>query len=294
MNILSFDIEEWALAKARGESREGFFPNLDAYLNRILDELDKCGIKATFFCIGLMAIDFPQVVRLIQSRGHEIGCHSHSHIWMNKMSADEAQDDTHSAVDALEQCIGEKVRSYRAPAFSIGESNKWMFEILAENGIECDASIFPAKRDFGGFANFGKKEPCTIEYKGIRLKEFPICTAMVLGKEMAYSGGGYFRLFPLWYIKQQMGKVDYTMSYFHIDDLIPEYDGILSKSDYEQRFKEPGTLKRRYLRYFKSNIGKGNALTKLNALIRSADFINVYQAEELINWNEAPVVVLYK
>lgn len=292
MNILSFDIEEWALAKSRGESKAELYANLDAYLSRILDELDRHGFKATFFCTGMMAEDFPQVVKMIQNRGHEIGCHSYRHTWMNKLTEAEAREDTHAAVDALEQYIGEKVRSYRAPAFSIGESNKWMFEILAENGIEHDASIFPATRDFGGFANFGKKEPCTIEFNGIKLKEFPICTTMILGKEMAYSGGGYFRLFPLWYIKKQMRKVDYTMSYFHIDDLIPEYGGVLSRSEYEKRFKDLGTLKRRYLRYFKSNIGKCNAFSKLNSLIRCTDFVNVYQAEQLINWNEAPVVVL--
>ena len=292
MNILTFDIEEWALAKARGENKEELFFNLDAYLNRILDELDLHSFKATFFCTGMMAADFPLVVKQIQSRGHEIGCHSNRHTWMNKMTEAEAREDTHAAVDALEQCISTKVRSYRAPAFSIGESNKWMFEILAENGIECDASVFPATRDFGGFANFGKKEPCTIEYKGIKLKEFPICTTVVLGKEIAYSGGGYFRLFPLWYIKKQMRKVDYTMSYFHIDDLIPEYGGLLSKVEYEKRFKDPGTMKRRYLRYFKSNIGKGNAFSKLNSFIRFTDFVNIYQAEQLINWNVAPVVEL--
>ena len=36
----------------------------------------------------------------------------------------------------------------------IGESNKWMFEILASCGITCDASVFPASRDFGGFPGF--------------------------------------------------------------------------------------------------------------------------------------------
>ena len=34
---------------------------------------------------------------------------------------------------------------------SIGEENLWVFDILAENGITTDSSIFPSKRDFGGF-----------------------------------------------------------------------------------------------------------------------------------------------
>ena len=292
MNILTFDIEEWALAKMRGDGTPELYAELDKYLNRILDILEKRGFKATFFCTGMMALEFPQVVKLIQSRGHEIGCHSHRHTWMNTMTEAEAREDTHVAVNALEQCIGQKVLSYRAPAFSIGESNKWMFEILAENGIEIDASIFPASRDFGGFASFGHKEPAIIKYNGITLKEFPITTTKVLGKEMAYSGGGYFRLFPLWFVRSQMNRMNHTMCYFHIDDLIPEFGGVLTKDDYEKRFKQPGTLKNRYLRYFKSNIGKGGAFGKLTSLLLEFDFHSVGQAGHIIDWNKVPHVSL--
>ena len=40
-----------------------------------------------------------QVVKLIQNSGHEIGCHSHIHTWMNKMSEIEAKEDTRVAVN---------------------------------------------------------------------------------------------------------------------------------------------------------------------------------------------------
>lgn len=292
MNILTFDIEEWALAKVRGKGTKEVYDEYDAFLKQILDVLDDRGFKATFFCTGLMATDFPQVVKLIQRRGHEIGCHSYRHTWTNKMTKAEAREDTRAAVDALEQCMGTKVTSYRAPAFSIGENNKWMFELLAENGIERDASIFPAARDFGGFANFSKKEPCVIEYKGIKLKEFPICTTKVLGKEIAYSGGGYFRFFPLWFVKNRIESCDYSMCYFHIGDLLPEKGGVPSKAEFEAYYKKPGTLKNRYLRYFKKNVGKKGAFEKMMSLIQSTDFINLGQAEKLIDWKKAGTVTL--
>ena len=199
-------------------------------------------------------------------------------------------EDTRVSVDALEQCIGEKVRSYRAPAFSIGENNKWTFEILAENGIERDASIFPAVRDFGGFPNFGQKEPCIVEYNGVRIKEFPICTTKVVGKEMAYSGGGYFRFFPLSFVKNEMSKSKYAMCYFHIGDLVPESNGIMSKEEYEAYFKESGTLKARYVRYFKSNLGKKNAFDKMMLLIDEMDFVGLQQADKAMDWKVAPIV----
>ena len=291
MNILTFDIEEWYLNQQRGGPVEKY-AEYDHYLDAILDKLDKRQLKATFFCVGEMGKSFSQIIRKIQQQGHEIGCHSNIHTWLNKMTESECREDTHQAVDSLEQCIGEKVKSYRAPAFSIGDSNKWAFEILAENGIERDASIFPAARDFGGFKNFGQKEPCIVEYNGIRLKEFPVCTTYVMGKEMAYSGGGYFRFFPLFFVKKEMAKSKYAMCYFHIGDLLPETEGVPSKDEYEAYYKEPGTLKNRYVRYLKSNLGKKNAFDKMMQLIDVMDFVGLQQADEAIDWTIAPVVKL--
>ena len=174
MNILTFDIEEWFLEKNYFGNRQEKYQAFDLYLNQILDKLEREQKKATFFCLGGMAREFPEVVRRIADKGHEIGCHSDQHVWITKLTEEEFRTDTISAIDALEQCIGEKVLSYRAPAFSIGNSNKWAFEILAECGIERDASIFPATRDFGGFANFGQKAPSIVKCGGVKIKEFPI------------------------------------------------------------------------------------------------------------------------
>lgn len=286
MNILTFDIEEWYIYK---KERHAEF---DSYLESILSKLEERQIRATFFCVGEMGRLFPEVIRKIQAQGHEIGCHSNKHTWLNKMTEAECREDTRCAVDSLEQCIGEKVKSYRAPAFSIGESNKWAFEILAENGIERDASVFPAARDFGGFSHFGKKTPCIVEYNGIRIKEFPICTTKVLGKEMAYSGGGYFRFFPLGFVEKNMKKSPYAMCYFHIGDLVPESHGVMSKKAYEAYFKEPGTVKARYVRYFKSNLGKKNAFGKMMKLIDYMDFVHMQQADETIVWEARKIVKL--
>lgn len=291
MNILTFDIEEWYLNHQNNGPKEKY-AEFDRYLDAILNKLDELQLKATFFCVGEMGKSFPEVIRKIHVQGHEIGCHSNTHTWLNKMTETECREDTRRAVDSLEQCIGEKVKSYRAPAFSIGESNKWAFEILAENGIERDASIFPAARDFGGFPHFGQKTPCIVEYNGIRIKEFPICTTKVLGKEMAYSGGGYFRFFPLSFIKKQMKKSPYAMCYFHIGDLVPESEGVMSKEVYEAYFKEPGTLKARYMRYFKSNLGKKNASQKMMKLIDEREFVNIQQADGEIDWNVSSIVKL--
>lgn len=292
MNILTFDIEEWFVEKAFHGNRQEKYSEFDAYLGKILDLLDETRKKATFFCVGKMAVDIPSVIRTIETRGHEIGCHSYVHTWLNKMTRNEAMEDTRIAVDSLEQCLGKKVLSYRAPAFSIGESNKWAFEILSEFGIERDASIYPASRDFGGFPNFGSKEPTIVSYGGISIKEFPICTTSLFGKEFAYSGGGYFRFFPLWFVKREIKKAPYSMCYFHIGDLLPETSGLMSRKAYEDYFKENGSLLNRYKRYFKSNFGKKNAWDKLQKLIVSVDFQNLDEVDSQIDWSKCRKISL--
>lgn len=291
MNIITFDIEEWYL-ESIGHKRAEKYVEYNRYLDAILEKLDQHGINATFFCVGEMARFFPQVIKTIQSHGHEIGCHSNIHTWINKMSLDDCRSDTRKAVDSLEQCIGEKVRAYRAPAFSIGESNKWAFSVLAENGIEFDASVFPAKRDFGGFDGFGSEEPCIVECEGIRLKEFPVCMTSVCGKRLAYSGGGYFRFFPLSFVRREMGKKDYAMCYFHIGDLVAEMTKVMSKKEYEAYFKEPGTLKARYVRYLKSSLGVRHAFDKMLRLVDIMELVSIGQADETIDWNNVKTIKL--
>ncbi|MBW9199775.1 DUF3473 domain-containing protein [Bacteroidales bacterium SW299] len=292
MHILSFDIEEWYIEKRLSGGRAEKYKEFDFYLNKILDILDTYQLKATFFCLGKIASDFPYVVRTIASRGHEIGCHSNEHIWLTRLSPKKLLADTKTAISALEDVCGQKVISYRAPAFSIGETNKWAIEILAECGIELDASVYPAARDFGGFSAFPAAIPCIIRYGSIQLKEFPIGLTTFFGKKIAYSGGGYFRFFPLFYTKHKIQQSEYSVSYFHIGDLMPHKGGMLSQNQYEYYFKEKGTLLNRCKRYIKSNLGTKYTFSKMTRLLNGNHFTNLRDANRQIDWNVTPIIDL--
>lgn len=281
MNFLTFDIEEWVIEKDHHGNRREKYAEFDRILDHLLEELYVHKQSATFFCLGKLAIDFPHVVNKIADNGHEIGCHSYDHKWANKMTPTEFYEDTSTAIKALEDLIGENVVSYRAPAFSIGERNKWAFEILAECGIKNDASVFPGARDFGGFPTFAEQRPCRIEYNGCELNEFPIPLYRIplIGKDLAYSGGGYFRLLPLWFVKSRIKANNYNMCYFHIGDLLMDKSRLLNRKEFEDYFKESGNLKNRILRYIKSNVGRGNALKNLNSLFSFFDFGSIADFE---------------
>ena len=49
-----------------------------------------------------MATEFPEVVKKIDAAGHEVGCHSFKHVWLNTMTEEELEEDTRKAIDALE------------------------------------------------------------------------------------------------------------------------------------------------------------------------------------------------
>lgn len=293
MNILTFDIEEWYLEKVYNGNRADQYLKFDYYLKSILSLLEETNQKATFFCVGKLATKFPEVVRLISEKGHEIGCHSDAHLWLTRFDRQQLKEDTYLAVMSLENLIGKKILSYRAPAFSICPSNKWAFEVLAECGIEYDASIYPSKRDFGGFPSFDVDKPCIVKVGDAILKEFPVSMINILGHSMAYSGGGYFRLFPYWFVKNQIRKSDYSIVYFHIADLIPLVDNKLqSKEIFEQQYGVEGSIINRMTRHLKETIGRNSAFERMCRLIRECNFVNIVDAAEDVDWNSARLVEL--
>lgn len=291
-NILTFDTEEWYIEKTFKGGRFRKYQQYDHILDWILQTLADHDLKATFFCVGELAIQFPEVIKRIATQGHEIGSHSNRHLWVTKMDRKAFHEDTKQAIYSLENLTGKKVRSFRAPAFSIGQTNSWAFDVLCENGIEYDCSVFPASRDFGGFPQFKSSVPSIIKTESHVLKEFPIPPAHFIGKSLPFSGGGYFRLVPLGFQKYWINRMDYVMFYFHINDLIEEKTAFMSRQEYESYFKEPGTFKNRVSRYLKANIGKGCSMKKLDYLLSKYTFLNVEEAAQNINWEQQPCVTI--
>ena len=282
MRILTFDIEEWFHILDNNSTKtvkewSNYESRIHSNMDRIFDHLKKSNLKATFFIVGWIAKNYPEVVKRIDEYGHEIGSHTNMHQLMYDQTRNEVREDIYKSINILQSITGKKVNSFRAPGFSITEKNKWAFEILAENGITHDSSIFPAGRAHGGFPSYSKAEPSIIEMNGQKIKEFPINTASILGKKWIYSGGGYFRLTPYNLIKYWTECSDYIMTYFHPRDFDPDQPIIkdLSAS-----------------RKFKSYVGLMNCMNKLEKWTSDFEFTDLRGADSLIDWKKAPVVKL--
>lgn len=279
MNILTFDIEDWYCHDnlSRNFAWDRHEVRIYEGTDRILDELSRRNLKATFFCLGWIAEHHSKVIRKIYEQGHQIGCHSYQHELASRFDYKCFKADTEKAKKCIEDVIGEEIHLYRAPAFSITKNNLFAFEALYELGFTTDCSIFPAIRDYGGMPEYGFAEPGLISYNGITLKEFPINLKNILGKSIVFSGGGYFRLFPYFLIKKFATESSYMMSYLHPSDFDPE---------------QPKMTHLPLLRQWKNQVGLKTSYKKFQHFLDDFEFINVEEADKLINWDNCKIIKL--
>ncbi len=282
MNILTFDIEEWFhlldFDSTRSEERwKSYEVRIHQNMERIFSILEETNTKATFFIIGWIAKTYPDIVRKIAEK-YEIGSHTMSHQLVWQQSRDEFRQDVDSSVKLLEDITGKKVTAFRAPGYSIRESEGWAFEILYDLGIRVDSSVFSAVHAHGGMPSYPCKGPGILQYKGVSIKEFPISNKSIVGKHLVFSGGGYFRLFPYYLIKKwSKENPDYLISYIHPRDL-----------DSGQPMLEGLPLSRK----FKSYIGLKGAENKLRKYLNEFKFTDLETANREIDWNNASRIKL--
>ena len=282
MRVLTFDIEEWFHILDNDSTRSEvqwakYETRIHENCERLLGMLSDKGTRATFFCLGWIVEKFPEVIRKIADKGYEIGTHSYRHQLAYQQSPEEFRQDLARSIKTIEDLLGKKVRAYRAPGFSVGSKNAWVFDCLLELGITIDCSVFPAERAHGGFPDFGTARPSWIETRSGRLKEFPINTRDLLGKQFVFSGGGYFRLFPYLLLRSWIAHAPYVMTYFHPRDFDPNQPIIKDLSA---------------VRRFKANYGLVSAEGKLRRLLDDFSFTDLAGAEELVDWDSAPCLTL--
>ena len=136
--MMAFDLDAETMWTTHGEGSRGHITDLSrgAYgtkqgVPRILDMLDTHGVRATFFIPGVIAERYPDVVREIGRRGHEIGFHGYLH--------EEFPDTTYEEEDAtMSRCekiiydlTGQKIVGHRGPG---GVIHDYSLKLLLEHG----------------------------------------------------------------------------------------------------------------------------------------------------------------
>ena len=84
-------------------------------IDSILDTLNKCNVKITFFIVGDWADKYPEAVKKISENGHEIGNHSNTHPHVNKLNIDKNCEEITKCSEKLKNITGKEVNLYRCP-----------------------------------------------------------------------------------------------------------------------------------------------------------------------------------
>jgi polysaccharide deacetylase family protein (PEP-CTERM system associated) len=200
--ILSFDVEEHhRIEAAAGLTvsaglQAHYRDRMDASTRWLLEQLAALEVKATFFIVGEIARDNPGLVRDIHRAGHEVASHGWDHRRVHRFTPAAFREDVRKSKDALEQVTGERVVGYRAPTFSVMAETAWAIDVLAEEGLDYDSSIYPVRHDRYGVPR-APRGPFRAGGLERAILELPPATLRLLWNRLPAGGGGYFRLFPL-------------------------------------------------------------------------------------------------
>jgi polysaccharide deacetylase family protein (PEP-CTERM system associated) len=228
---LSVDVEDYYQVEAFAdritpEMWPQFPSRVAENTRRVLDLFGRLDVRATFFVLGKIAEQEPQLVREIADAGHEVGCHSYLHRRLWKLSPEEFRSDTRRARSAIEDAGGQRVVGYRAPTFSVVQKSLWAIEVLAEEGFLYDSSAFPIRHDLYGMPT-APRFPFRWTCRGGRtLFEIPPLTVRLLGRNLPVGGGGYLRILPMWYTRWALRRIQQqdhqpAVIYFHPWELDP-------------------------------------------------------------------------
>jgi len=195
-NCLTVDVEEWFHICGVGGplSRE----NWDRLPSRVigntlqlLDLLDGCHVRGTFFVLGWVAERHPRLVEQIRAAGHEIASHGYSHIPVYDLTPDSFAVELDRSVAALRAAGTADVRGFRAPQWSINDRSFWALDVLARKGFRFDSSLAPL-RIIGNPAY--PQAPHTRVTKAGDLIEVPPMVERRLGQNFPLGGGWGLRM----------------------------------------------------------------------------------------------------
>lgn len=237
--VLTVDVEDYFHVSAFENVIDKYqWKNLEMRVEvntyRLLELFDQKQARCTFFALGWVAERCPNLIKSIVSQGHELASHGFAHQRANIMTKAQFQEDVSSSKKILEDISGQAILGYRAPSFSINDTNTWVYQILSDLGFKYSSSTYPIEHDLYGVPHWPRFKHRRQE----AILEIPIPTLRKNTGNMGIGGGGYFRLYPYWLSKRRIDRYLHEEQqpynfYFHpweIDPNQPRVAGASFKS----------------------------------------------------------------
>lgn len=102
----------------------------DQFTDGILEILDRYNIKATFFLVGFWVDKYPDMVKKIHEKGHDVENHSTTHPHMSKLSAEQIAHELNTTSDKIEKLTGVRPTLFRPP---FGDYSNKVIETITAN-----------------------------------------------------------------------------------------------------------------------------------------------------------------
>lgn len=100
----------------------------------LLEILDKYNVKSTFFLVGDWVEKFPDSVKEISKRGHDIGNHSSTHPYMTKLSTTDMNTQIQGCNNKIKALTGKVPTLFRPP---YGDYNNDVVKAVKSNNMYC-------------------------------------------------------------------------------------------------------------------------------------------------------------
>jgi polysaccharide deacetylase family protein (PEP-CTERM system associated) len=198
-----------------------------------LDLLDEVGAKATFFALGWIADNQPEVIAEVVRRGHEIASKGYFHRSIQDMSKEEFREDALRSREALERAAGAPVRGYRIARNYFSSRDLWALDVLSEEGFDYDSSIRPLGLGFRDQPH--RRFLHRHQWHDRVLWEVPLSSWKLGPFCIPISGGNYVRQLPDAFVRRAVAQWDRSVDapfvfYFHIWELDPDQPRITAVS----------------------------------------------------------------
>ena len=139
---LSFDSDHETIPLRDGETRPGKLSQGEygsrVGARRILDLLDRRGIRATFFMPAVSALLHPEEARGYVAAGHEIGMHGWIHERNMQLQPPDERELALRSADTLERIAGQRPVGLRTPSWDFSDAT---LSIVREMGLVYDSSL---------------------------------------------------------------------------------------------------------------------------------------------------------
>jgi polysaccharide deacetylase family protein (PEP-CTERM system associated) len=249
VNAMSIDVEDYFHVSAFAASLDrANWPKFESRVvrntHRLLDLFDEHNTRSTFFVLGWVTERYPELIRELHRRGHEVACHGLTHELVYKQTPEVFRDETLRSKAMLEDLTGTAVLGYRAASYSITRASWWALDILTDLGFTYDSSVFPIYHDTYGVPD-APREPHKVG-TARRLLEVPLTTVPFAGQRLPCAGGGYFRLLPYGLFRWGLQRVNRegmpAVFYMHPWEIDPGQPRI--KASLKSRFRHYTNLER--------------------------------------------------